>query len=98
MNLENLIRRQKEFSSKAFGEDYAQDKVLNHIKSEVEEVAKNPMNADEWTDIFLLALDGLWRTGRSPAVIAYGIDEKLTINENRDWKLDEDKNHFQHVE
>ena len=39
----------------------------------------------EWIDIVLLALDGAWRAGYSPATIAEALEAKQSKNENREW-------------
>lgn len=85
LDFEKHLIRQREFSVKAFGPDRSVLGVIDHIEREIDEVRDNPGDVTEWIDIVLLACDGAMRSGHSPATVSAALNEKLTINENRDW-------------
>lgn len=70
-DFEQHLTRQIAWSRATFGPGTRQAGVIDHIKKELDEVALAKTHADrvkEWTDVAILALDGLWRE------IAYGQD------------------------
>ena len=85
MDLEEHIRRQISFSEKTFGPGIRTEGVLDHIRKELKEIENNPFDLNEWVDVIILAIDGAWRVGYTPAEITSALSAKLTINENRDW-------------
>lgn len=78
------IYRQRAFSRQAFGPGVRLG-VLDHIRKELVEVAEDPTELGEWIDVILLALDGAWRSGASPELIARALAEKQDTNERRTW-------------
>ena len=85
--------RQRDWSERTFGPG---DRVLgisDHIRKELLEVAaarSDRVHPDlealkEWVDVIILALDGAWRTGADPQMIAGAISAKQRINEDRRW-------------
>lgn len=85
MDLIKHIERQIAFSEKTFGPGPRTKGVLDHIKKELKEIEDDPFDLNEWVDVIILATDGAWRAGYTPAEIAYQLSAKLTINENRNW-------------
>lgn len=79
--------RQRDFSVRTFGPGERLAGVTDHIRKELDEVAKAEVGQRlaEWVDIILLALDGAWRSGATPHEIAHAIAEKQRINEGRKW-------------
>ena len=84
-DLVSHLHRQRAFSEKTFGPGHRTNGVLDHISKEIEEVRAEPQALEEWVDLILLSLDGAWRAGFAPEVIAEAIDLKQGINEQRDW-------------
>lgn len=98
-DFEAHLTRQIAWSRATFGPRTRREGVIDHIKKELEEVALAKTSAErvkEWTDVAILALDGLWRE------IAYGaglttvtpVAARLAVasilakhdkNELRDW-------------
>jgi len=63
-NLKQHILRQSVFSRATFGPTPRTAGVTDHIKKELEEVRTAKTHDErvkEWTDVVILALDGLWR-------------------------------------
>lgn len=85
MDLIAHIRRQREFSARTFGPGARTQGVIAHIRKELAEVEANPTDVFEWVDIVLLALDGAWRAGHLPEIIANAILIKQECNEGRQW-------------
>jgi hypothetical protein len=84
------LRRQREFSARAFGppgEPGAQTwrGVLDHLRKEMAEVTARPDDAEEWADLILLACDGAMRAGHAPEAIVGFVAGKLATNEARTW-------------
>ncbi len=85
MNLIEHLKEQREFSCKTFGPGVRTDGLIDHIKKELEEIKKTPLDLEEWIDLVMLALDGAWRAGFEPEEIAEQLKAKLEKNKNRDW-------------
>jgi hypothetical protein len=79
------LYRQREFSERTFGPGMRTKGVSDHIRKELEEVAKSPNDLKEWVDVILLGLDGAWRSGHTPEQICAALLEKQTMNEKRTW-------------
>jgi len=79
------LRRQRDFSLRTFGPGHRTKMVLDHIRKELDEIEADPLDLEEWVDVILLALDGAWRVGMDPEVIAAAIDRKQAKNEKRTW-------------
>lgn len=64
--LRDLIQRQVEFSSRAFGPEDRREGILKHLAEELDEVRAAAANGEEtlpeWVDVILLGLDGAWRS------------------------------------
>lgn len=96
------MKRQIAFSKGAFGPGTRTEGVIDHIRKELLEIEEAlPVRAaEEWIDVVILALDGLWReieAGKLPrmlgapstdfvaAAVVKMIVEKQAINEGRRW-------------
>ncbi len=79
------LARQAEFSLKTFGQGARTAGVCDHIRKELLEIEADPLDLKEWIDVVILALDGAWRCGGSPAQIIDGIVAKQSKNEGRNW-------------
>lgn len=81
------IKDQMEWSIDTFGpsEERGSEGVIDHLRKEIEEVAKSPDDITEWIDIMILAIDGAWRSGFDPDQIATALFDKMKVNEKRDW-------------
>lgn len=79
------LLRQREWSGKTFGPGDRAKGVVAHIRKELGEIEAKPRDLLEWIDVVILALDGAWRAGYSPAEIIAALVGKQTKNENRKW-------------
>lgn len=79
------LARQREFSEKTFGPGVRTKGVVDHIRKELLEIEANPADLTEWIDVVILALDGAWRAGGTPAEIVHAMVAKQTKNEGRQW-------------
>lgn len=79
------LKRQRAFSTRAFGPGLRTKGVSNHIRKELIEIENAPTDLEEWGDVILLGLDGAQRLGVSPEEICEMLLRKLTKNENRVW-------------
>jgi len=82
--LADFIQREKDFSANAFG-NQSNLGIIKHIRKEMLEVEDSPEDVFEWVDIILLAIDGALRAGYSSVEVAIALEEKLSINEAREW-------------
>lgn len=90
VNSENTInatylRRQRDFSQKAFGPGPRTEGVLDHIQKELDEIRQEPRDLSEWIDVIILGFDGALRLGVDPQLIIDGIKAKQEKNEKRTW-------------
>ena len=97
------IKKQKSWSEKAFGpaEIDRTKGVLDHILKEVEEIKDNPKDVTEWIDLIMLGIDGAWRNGASPELIAETLLWKLERNMIRkwpDWRDADPNKAIEHIE
>ncbi|HCF6444821.1 DUF550 domain-containing protein [Pseudomonas aeruginosa] len=79
------LERQRRFSERTFGPGSRAAGVVDHIRKELREIEENPGDLVEWIDVVILALDGAWRTGATPAQIIDALVAKQTKNESRSW-------------
>ena len=99
IDFEQHLMRQIAWSRATFGPGTRQEGVSDHIHKELVEVANAPTHSErvnEWTDVVILALDGLWRelaygagltlpTSIVAEYIVNSILNKHDKNELRDW-------------
>jgi hypothetical protein len=80
------LARQINFSAHTFGPGERTAGVVDHIRKELAEIeAVNGQDLEEWIDVIILAFDGAWRAGFSPANIVAALERKQTKNEGRQW-------------
>ncbi|MGU1789454.1 dATP/dGTP pyrophosphohydrolase domain-containing protein [Pseudomonas aeruginosa] len=84
-SFEQHLHRQRRFSERTFGPGSRAAGVVDHIRKELREIEENPGDLVEWIDVVILALDGAWRTGATPAQIIDALVAKQTKNEARTW-------------
>ena len=84
-NLVAHIMRHRMWSEETFGPPRGTEGVIDHLQKELKEVAADPSDLEEWIDIITLAIDGAWRSGHSPAEIAFKLGSKLEKNKRREW-------------
>ncbi|HBO2301204.1 TPA: DUF550 domain-containing protein [Pseudomonas aeruginosa] len=84
-SFEQHLHRQRRFSERTFGPGARAAGVIDHIRKELREIEETPGDLAEWIDVVILALDGAWRTGATPAQIIEALVAKQTKNEARTW-------------
>ncbi|UXJ54858.1 DUF550 domain-containing protein [Pseudomonas citronellolis] len=84
-SFEQHLQRQRDFSERTFGPGPRAAGVIDHIRKELREIEENPDDLAEWIDVVILALDGAWRSGATPAQIIDALVAKQTKNEARTW-------------
>ncbi|HEJ3062545.1 TPA: DUF550 domain-containing protein [Pseudomonas aeruginosa] len=84
-NFEQHLQRQRDFSERTFGPGPRAAGVVDHIRKELREIEENPSDLSEWIDVVILALDGAWRSGATPAQIIDALVAKQAKNEARTW-------------
>lgn len=87
LDLVSHLERQWKFSERTFGPISFKNHLgpLDHLKKEIVEIEADPRDVMEWADAMLLVCDGAMRAGHSPEEIARALNDKLSINERRDW-------------
>lgn len=78
------LQRQREWSIRTFGLGDRSKGVVDHIRKELREIEAEPQS-EEWIDVVILALDGMWRAGYSPEQIIEALVAKQAKNEARVW-------------
>ena len=84
-DFEAHLARQAAFSALTFGPGARTEGICDHIRKELVEVAAAPDDLKEWIDVAILALDGAWRCGATPAQIIEALVAKQSKNEGRAW-------------
>ncbi|MEH1292261.1 dATP/dGTP pyrophosphohydrolase domain-containing protein [Pseudomonas aeruginosa] len=84
-SFEQHLHRQRRFSERTFGPGSRAAGVVDHIRKELREIEEAPGDLAEWIDVVILALDGAWRTGATPAQIIDALVAKQALNEARTW-------------
>lgn len=79
------LERQRAWSRETFGPGSRVNGVLDHIRKELEEIAADPTDVEEWVDVLILAFDGAWRAGHEPQAILDALAAKQAKNEARTW-------------
>ena len=81
------LDRQQAWSAETFGpaEVRGHRGVLDHIRKELVEIEAEPGDVTEWADLIILAFNGAWRSGHSPADTIAAIKAKQERNEGRQW-------------
>jgi hypothetical protein len=79
------LHRQRCWSERTFGPGGRDNGIIDHIRKELAEIEASPGDLSEWVDVIILALDGAWRRGFSPAEICAAIAAKQRKNELRQW-------------
>lgn len=81
------IEHQRAWSEVTFGPREHRGPLgpLDHIRKELDEVAADPYDLEEWVDIIILAIDGACRAGHEPQSIIDAIKTKQAKNEAREW-------------
>ncbi|GGC70392.1 dATP/dGTP pyrophosphohydrolase domain-containing protein [Chelatococcus reniformis] len=79
------LAREREWSERVFGPGERTASVVEHIRRELAEIEAEPTDVEEWVDVIILAIDGAWRVGATPTVLADAILAKQAKNEARQW-------------
>ena len=80
-----ILSRQREFSSRAFGNYKRTQGIIRHIEEECVEVQDSGHDLSECVDVLILALDLCWRSGASLVDVELALHAKMTKNEGRTW-------------
>jgi hypothetical protein len=84
-NFYEHLLNQRKWSEKTFGPSKRTNGIIEHIRKELLEIERTPSDLEEWIDVVILALDGAWRTGASPAEIIGCLKAKTSKNHAREW-------------
>lgn len=79
------VGMQKAWSAETFGPGRRTLGVVNHIRSELDEIEADPEDLSEWIDVIILAIDGAWRAGWSSQEIIDAYHTKMAKNRTRNW-------------
>lgn len=95
-----LLKRKHAFSLKTFGPGLRTAGVLDHIRKELAEIEKDPLDIYEWVDVIALAIDGAMRHGATAEGLCDAIAIKQRIVESRtypDWRTADPTKGIEHV-
>lgn len=59
--IRNFLEAKGKWSYQTFGPGARSKGVIAHLRKELEELERDPMDLMEWVDVFMLATDGFWR-------------------------------------
>jgi hypothetical protein len=90
--LDDYIANQIKWSAATFGKGQRTAGITKHIRKELDEIVNAPADLMEWIDVVILAFDGAWRSGHTPAEIVTALQQKQAINFARSWPASSDPN------
>jgi len=90
IEVNEVLKRQREWSRKTFGEGRRTEGVCKHIESELAEIRSDPADVKEWVDVIILAMDGYWRGGGSD--LERDLTAKMDKNRARSFPKPVDEN------
>lgn len=105
MDFARFLRNQQKWSTETFG-PYTEARtqgILDHARKEIEEIAAEPNDVEEWIDLMILAIDGALAaaTLRYPAghyqaekavdLVEWTRDQKMEKNIRRNWPAQADQ-------
>ena len=99
-NLVAHLQRQLRWSLNTFGPGARTQGILDHIRKELGEIERAPLDLSEWIDVVILGFDGAWRAGYTPVQIVDALVEKQTKNESRiwpDWRAQPQDKAIEHI-
>jgi len=94
------LRHQLDWSLRTFGPGKRTGGVLAHIRKELVEIERAPLDLTEWVDVLMLAFDGAMRAGYTPQMVCAALEAKLLVNEARqwpDWWLVDENTPIEHI-
>lgn len=100
LQIQKFIDDQRRWSLGVFGPGRRTRGITAHIRSELAEIESDPGDVEEWVDVMLLALDGAWRTGATPAQISDAIKAKSAVLRTRtypDWRTLSEDDPIEHI-
>jgi len=91
MDIMEYLNRQRDWSTKTFGDGKRAIGITDHIKKELSEILEDPYDLSEWIDVIILALDGYWRYGGDN--IMDDLVAKQDVNFSRTYEMPESDSH-----
>lgn len=70
---------------------------LNHLRSELEEVEKDPKDILEWADVLTLYMNAAANEGFKMTEILIAVEDKFEINRNRQWGKPNELGYVEHI-
>jgi hypothetical protein len=84
----DIFEKHIAWSLTTFGAGDNTEGLCKHIEKELNEIRANPKDVIEWIDVIILAFDGCWRLGYSPQEIIERMNDKIELNRNRRWQVE----------
>jgi hypothetical protein len=95
MRLIQLFEVIKAWSARTFGTNHGPEVSITHLIHEANEILANPRDLEEYADVLILLLDGVWRAGYTYFDLVAAVEDKHKKNLTRTWHRDPDGT-FQH--
>lgn len=74
------------------------ESILNHLKSEIQELMRSPADEMEYADCIMLLLNAANVNGIRAGDILRASEDKLAINKKRKWGVPNEKGFVEHIE
>lgn len=85
------------WSDSQFGKRDHINGILKHLIEEIIEISEDPKDITEFGDAYMLFSDAARISGFTMSQVYDATLEKLEINKNREWALDEESGLMKHV-
>lgn len=95
----DLTEEASQWSDRTFGESYGRgpEACIAHLKKEILELEKEPLDRLEYADCMLLLIDAYRRAGGNIDDLLLATREKLEICKKRKWGKPDSKGVVQHI-
>lgn len=91
-------RELMEWADGVFGADAPLERLIDHIKEELDEVQADPNDRVEWADVLIMIMHGALRSGHTMTeILTTARDVKFPILKQRKWS-DRDANGIRRYE
>ena len=97
VDISTVITWQRNWSLRTFGRGKRTEGLCRHIEKELAEIRAKPDDVEEWIDVMLLAMDGAWRAGATPAEVEKALIRKQDKNFDRKWVVGAQDEPCEHV-
>lgn len=96
MDINKIQQDVSEWAYKVF-QEATLSSIFNHIRSELEEIEKEPHDVSEWADVMILFIQAAYNENHSMTQIFKAVEDKFEINKKRKWGKPNELGYVEHI-